>query len=217
MRSNAIEEYKQHLSLSTEQREILIGILLGDATLESQNGGRTYRLKIEQSQAHEAYVQNLYEIFQPWVLSPPRQRTKQRNGRPTKAVAFSTVSHAALRFYAQQFYQAGKKCVPRLIHRWLTPRSISYWFMDDGSIKSSQSKGLIFNTQGFPVREVERLREVLTSKFHLDASLRKQQDGWQIYISGHSYETFVALTKPYVIESMQYKMPPPRRTRLPKE
>jgi hypothetical protein len=36
MRSQAIETYKKTLLLSQEQREILVGLLLGDACLESQ-------------------------------------------------------------------------------------------------------------------------------------------------------------------------------------
>ena len=46
--SRDIEEYKQHLKLTRTQREVLVGLLLGDGHLETQNGGRTYRLKIEQ-------------------------------------------------------------------------------------------------------------------------------------------------------------------------
>ena len=59
MRSRAIEDYKAGLQLSSMQREVLVGLLLGDACLETQNGGRTYRLKIEQSTRQELYVQHL--------------------------------------------------------------------------------------------------------------------------------------------------------------
>jgi hypothetical protein len=34
-----------------------------------------------------------------------------------------------------------------LIRRWLTPKSLAYWYMDDGSFKSKSSKGTILNTQ----------------------------------------------------------------------
>jgi hypothetical protein len=56
MRSNAIENLKKTLELNELQREVLFGLLLGDACLETQNRGRTYRLKVEQSAQHEAYV-----------------------------------------------------------------------------------------------------------------------------------------------------------------
>lgn len=217
MRSRAIEEHKQSLTLSQEQQEMLVGILLGDACLETQNRGRTYRIKVEQSAGHEAYLRHLHVMFGPWVLSPPSaRRCGASNGSISTSWAFNTVSHGAFRFYAQQFYAGTKKCVPELIHRWLTPRGLAYWFMDDGSMKSNQSKGVIFNTQGFQRPEVERLSDVLGKQFGLQTTLRQQVDGWQIYVSGHSYEDFVKQIDPYVIDEMRYKVPPARRTGLPK-
>lgn len=217
MRSNAIESYKKQLKLSENQREILAGILLGDATMETANQGRTYRLKIEQSRRHAPYVMYLYDVFREWVNSPPRSRAVQRNGRMSENVAFATLSVAAFRFYAMQFYRDGRKCVPELIHRWLTPKALAYWFMDDGSIKSRESKGVIFNTQGFLKTEVEQLIRALQQCFQLEALVRKQPEGWQIYISGRSYERMTELIYPYLLESMRYKFPPSRKTRLPKE
>src|SRR5438552_10966212 len=200
MRSRAIEDYKSTLQLSSVQREALVGLLLGDACLETQNRGRTYRLKIEQCARQEAYVDHLYSLFQEWVLTPPGARSKRAsNGTVTTNLAFQTVSHSAFRFYAQQFYAEGRKSVPELIHHWLTPRGLAYWFMDDGSMKSNQSKGVIFNTQGFQRPDVERLIEVLVRPFGLQATIRKQSDGWQIYVSGTSFERFLELVGPYVI------------------
>jgi LAGLIDADG DNA endonuclease family len=218
MRSRVIEEHKKSLKLSDEQREALVGILLGDACLESRNGGRIHRVKVEQSAKHETYVRHLHALFGPWVLSPPHEKEcKASNGTITTSWTFNTVSHPAFRFYAHQFYADGKKKVPRLIHRWLTPRGLAYWFMDDGSMKSSQSKGVIFNTHCFTKQEVDRLTAVLQKNFGLQARLRKQSDGWQIYVSGASFEAFLQLVQPFVIAEMQYKLPPTRRTRLPKK
>ena len=217
MHSRAIEAYKKTLSLTLQQRETLVGLLLGDACLETSNGGRTFRLKIEQSAQHQAYVLHLYDLFRPWVLTEPRERLKARSKQiETVSWSFSTVSHGAFRFYGQQFYDAGKKRLPKLIHRWLTARGLAYWFMDDGSMKSRQSKGVVFNTQGFERLDVERLAEVLRSQFELQAWLRQQPDGEQIYVSGRSYERFVGLIDPYLITDMRYKLPCARRTQLPK-
>lgn len=218
MRSKAIEAQKASLKLTPQQRETVVGVLLGDACLESQNKGRTYRLKIEQSADHEAYVRHLRSVLGDWVLTGPRRRNKtSRVGTPTVSWAFNTVSHGALRFYAQQFYLLGRKQVPRLIHRWLTPRSLAYWFMDDGSMKSSQSKAVIFNTQGFERPDVERLISVLASHFQLAAKLRRQRDGFQIFVSGTSFDRFRELVDPFVIPEMRYKVPLARRTPMPKE
>lgn len=206
MYSKEIEVYKKKLKLRRIQREVLVGILLGDAHLETQNRGRTYRLKIEQSFKHRNYVEHLYEIFKAWVLTPPKIKMHNRK------IYFQTVSHGAFRFYAHQFYRDKKKKVPKLVHRWLTPRAVAYWFMDDGSIKSRQSKGVIFNTQGFSRDDVKRLIDVLSEKFGLESKLRKQKEGFQIYVSGKSYEKFCKIVLPYIIEDMKYKIPLARLT-----
>src|SRR5258708_7422614 len=96
MRSRAIEDYKSTLQLSSMQREVLVGLLLGDACLETQNRGHTYRLKIEQCARHEAYIEHLYSFFREWVRTPPRARSKRAsNGSVTTNIAFQTVSHSA--------------------------------------------------------------------------------------------------------------------------
>lgn len=207
MRSLEIEKKKLSLKLSDDQREILIGILLGDAHLETQNQGKTYRLKIEQSLGHQEYVDHLYEIFKEWVNTPPKERNLSRNGKTSINFKFSTLSHESFRFYAHQFYGKDKKSIPKQIHKWLTPKALAYWYMDDGSRKSNQSKGVIFNTQGFSPEDVQILSKVLLENFKLKNSIRKQKDELQIYVSGHSSKMFQALVEPHIINSMRYKLP----------
>ncbi len=207
--SRQIEEYKKTLRLTRQQREALVGLMLGDAHLETQNGGRTYRLKIEQCAQHQPYVQHLYELFRAWVLTPPQPKS-------TDKWWFQTVSHGAFRFYAHQFYREGRKVVPKLIHRLLKPRGLAYWFMDDGSIKDARSRAVVLNTQGFRREEVERLSGVLCEKFGLEAYLRRQAEGYQIVIAGKSLQRFLELVEPHLIPEMRYKVPVAGRTSLPK-
>ena len=83
-------------------------------------------------------------------------------------------------------------------------------------MKSKESKGVIFNAQAFTPMDIDRLIECLQTKFELQATTRKQRDGCQIYVSGNSLEKFTALVAAYVIPEMNYKLPLPRRTQLPK-
>ena len=208
-RNHALEAYKETLKLTRVQRETLVGLLLGDAHLETQNRGRTYRLKIEQSDKHAAYVQHLYTLFEAWVLTPPQQKS-------TGKWWFQTISHGAFRYYAQQFYRDGRKVVPAQIHRLLKPRSLAYWFMDDGSTKDRRSRAVVLHTQGFAQAEVARLAQTLTEKFALETYLRRQSEGHQVVIRGASLERFLELVEPYLIPEMRYKLPPAGRTQLPK-
>src|SRR3989344_6680836 len=130
MRTKQIELYKEKLKLSDYQKEVLIGLLLGDGHLETQNNGRTYRLKIEHTYWQKDYTNWLYKIFQEWVLTPPQEKQQIVSGVVYKKYWFSTVSHGAFRFYAQQFYNK-HKILPKLINKWLSPIVMAIWFMDD--------------------------------------------------------------------------------------
>lgn len=211
MYSREIEEYKKTLKLTDLQREVLVGVLLGDACLETQNHGRTYRLKIEHGMSQASYARHLYEIFKAWTLKEPKLKEQKIGNKTYQKLWFNTVSHGAFRFYAQQFYRNGKKSAPKLLKRLLTERSLAYWFMDDGSIKSKQSKAVIFNTQGFKEQDVKKLVHILREKFSLEAKQRRQKEGMQIYVSGHSYERFCELVIPFMIPEMSHKIPEKRK------
>lgn len=208
MLNNKKIKLMKKFTLTTFQKQLLIGILLGDAHLETNSKNRTtFRLKIEQSDSHKDYLFYLYDSLKDFCGTGPRQRA---NGN----WVFSTYKSVSFRFYALYFYNAeGKKRIPRNIGRFLTPTSLAFWYMDDGSIKSKQSKGVILNTQCYLISEINLLVEVLYKKFGLIAKPRKQKEGYQIYISGHSFTRFCELVLPFVHDSMLYKIPSARKSR----
>jgi hypothetical protein len=206
MRSNAIEQRKDTLRLSKAQRAILVGTLLGDGHLETQNGGRTFRLKIEHSRKQQVYVEWLYSQFKDWVNTPPKSKRKQIGTVEHENYYFQTLSCAQLRFYGAQFYdKQSHKRVPRQIRRWLTPLALAVWFMDDGSIKSQHHRALILNTQCFSRPELMLLQQALQANFAVEATVRKQKDGLQLLIAGQSAKQMVAVMRPYVLPEFTYK------------
>lgn len=210
--------------LSKLQRDVLVGILLGDAHLETQNNGKSYRLKYSQAIQHKEYLFYVYSFFKEWCLAEPKLRVRKTeiviNGKVTSPLMersrweFTTQSCSSLRFYAQQFYpkHSTKKRVPAIIHRILTAAGFAFWYQDDGSIKSKQSKGLILNTQGFILSDVEKLCVVLKKKLDLECKPRYQKDGYQIYISGFSFEKATKLVENWLSPCMKTsKWPTPKK------
>jgi hypothetical protein len=209
MRSRILEKYKLTLKLTTRQHEVLIGLLLGDGHIEQPYITPRARLKVEQRIDAKEYVEWLYDIFHNWIRSSIRTRSKflKSTGKTYKSCEFTTFSHEELMFYRELFYPSGKKVIPINIYDLLTPLGLAIWFMDDGSIKSHESKGRILNTHSFSKKEVLMLCAVLQNKFNLQAWPRKQKDGIQIYISGHSSKILQQLLEPHVIPMMRYKLP----------
>lgn len=208
MRSNEIENYKKILKLSELQKQVLVGTLLGDGCLETQNQGRTYRLKIEHSIAQKDYVDWKYQVFKEFTLSEPRIHKRISYSAIRSNYCFSTVSHGSLRFYGQQFYRNGKKVMPGLIGKMLTPLALAVWFMDDGSIKSKQHKALVIHSQSFNKQDLEKIIKVLDKKYGIKSALRKRKDGggYVIYLLSETISAFIGLVKDHILPSMRYKL-----------
>nr|BBH42945.1 LAGLIDADG homing endonuclease [Marophrys sp. SRT127] len=111
------------MTLNDEQKQVLIGTLLGDGHLETRNDGKTYRFKFAQSNLHKAYLFHVlyHHVFRNLTLTAPKQKA---NGM----WYFNTIvrSSACFRPYAEQFYGL-EKGVPQLIDQWLTPKVLAYW------------------------------------------------------------------------------------------
>ncbi len=218
MRSKEIEEYKSGLSLSKRQKEILIGLILGDGHLEKLYTPTLGRLKVEHSYKQKDYVNWLYEEFRNWVRSEPKSKKKNVWNKIYQNYGFLTYGHRLLGEFQEKFYREGKKIVPNDLEKNITPLGLAIWFMDDGSIKSKSHKGIFLNTQGFRENSVIKLQQMLQNKFGIKSTTKKDKNGKQIYLGGKSGEKFIALIKPHIISSMKYKIPRALRlTKLPKE
>ena len=96
---------------------------------------------------------------------------------------------------------------------YLTPRAIAYWFMDDGGLLSSNSKGIVFYTQAFPMEEVERLAEYLHHQYYFKTWVKWNKQKPVLAISGTSFEIMKKLISAFILPSMRYKFPTDRINR----
>lgn len=56
-----LKEHKNTLKLTKIQREVLIGLLLGDGSMQTQNDGRTYRLiHVQGGRKKDVYTNPIY-------------------------------------------------------------------------------------------------------------------------------------------------------------
>jgi len=177
----ALREYKKTLSLSKTLFEISVGTLLGDASIQTQDGGKTYRLKFQQSEnLHRDYLMSLHREFDDWVLSPPFFDVTRNMW------SFQTISHSDFRKLAQLFVlenqgnQCQKHVQPNLVEHYLTPRGLAYWIMDDGGRscynRDYPRKGFALNTHGFSQPEIEILCQGLQNRYGLDCWLRANKN-----------------------------------------
>jgi hypothetical protein len=212
--SSKIKEYKNSLiDLTKDQKETAIGLLLGDASLQSQNKGKTYRIKFEWGDRNKAYAMHVFQLFDEWILSQPHKKSRiSPNGNIVINWGFQTISHEAFNHLADLFLkQKHKGIVESLILYHLTPRSLAFWFMDDGGKldynKNSKNYSVVLNTQSFTNLEVELMSEQLSGKFNLLCEVRSNKNKQIIVIKNSSYQAFYNLIDPYLVNEMRYKLP----------
>ena len=187
-------------------REVLVGLLLGDGHLETQNQGRTYRLKVEHGEAQRDYAEWLFQLFRP-LCAQATLYEKEKHGK--KYVGFRTRSLGTFRFYAQQFYQNGKKVMPANIGKLLTKTGLAIWYLDDGSRKSNRHTTYIIHSLGFSRKELMHVARILTLKFKIRATLHRQKQRYfRLYIPSDSAKQFRGIIGPFArkFKSMELKI-----------
>lgn len=212
--SKLLKEYKESLyKLSELQSEALIGLLLGDASLQTQNKGKTYRIKFEWGNNSKAYVDHVYALFNEWILSEPHKKIRiSPKSNTVINWGFQTISHQVFNPLADLFIIDNKKSIKKsLIKDYLTDIGLTYWFMDDGGKldynKNSKNKSIVLNTQSFTDLEVFIMANELSEKFKIQTEVRSNKGKKIIVIKSESYSLFRNKIDNHIIPEMVRKLP----------
>ena len=208
--------YKDSLVLTNDMRGIIVGLLLGDANLQTfTKHGKTWRLRIVQGgDNHYEYIQHLRTVLDLWTnmdVNTNHERTKDNkvyNKWYFNTLTFTQFAELGNAFYPLDSNNKRSKVIPLQIGDWMTDKSLAYWFMDDGSRKwGDKVAGVRFCSECFNNDSVDLLISILKEKFDIIGSTNKDSGGWRINISTKSYDRFYDLVQPYVISSIRYKLP----------
>jgi LAGLIDADG DNA endonuclease family len=209
-----LKKYKESLVyLSSLQREIIIELILGDASLQSQNNGKTYRVKFEWGDKKKLYAEHVHAVFDAWILSPPHKKVRINANKSTVITwGFQTIGHNAFNFLSDLFLvNKSKSVINNLIKNHLTEIGLAYWFMDDGGRlyynKNSTNKVVVLNTHSFTQEEVNNMALELSNKFNLETYVKLNKNKYIIVIKPESFNRFLDLTYIHIIPEMRYKLP----------
>ena len=180
--------------LTPQQKEFVVGTLLGDGYLMQTTRG--YCLRIHQGTKQKDYVKWKYNIMSSLVNTPPKFCGK--------GYYFRTVSNPVFNEYRKLFYDKKRKKLPKNIGDLLTPFGIAVWIMDDGS----RDKGCIrISTHNFSYSEHLNFQKVLKIKFGIKCNIHKAGDKFWLWIRSESMPILLGLVKRYFIPTMLYKLP----------
>nr|QSQ68570.1 chloroplastic pentatricopeptide repeat-containing protein otp51 [Puya raimondii] len=190
------------MKLDQEQREILIGLLLGGVQIESDEKRRNHIIHFEfreDSDAHSVLKMHIHERFYEWLTSSSRL-VNDRSEIPYK---FFTIAHSYFGFFADQFWLNGRPVIPKLIHRWLSPRVLAYWYMYGGL--RLLSGDIVLKLKGGKFEDVERIVKSLQAKSIACKVKRKGRVFW-IGFQGANADCFWKLIEPYVLDNVKEAM-----------
>lgn len=173
------------ITLPQEIKDILIGIILGDAHIVKRSSTGNSRLVYAQSSIeHKEYFNYVFSFFKPFCVNgytPQSRIVKDNRTKKTySAISFTTMQLPCFNVYREMFYPSNVKRIPDNIYELLTPRGLVFWIMDDGS---RHGLGLHLSVYAFSNEDVDKLMFVLQDKFNLRCWIHYNRDNKpRIYI-----------------------------------
>jgi len=188
-----------------EQKELCIGTLLGDGHLLSRGV-----LKVTHSSNQLTYLRRLWGQLAPHVLPLFYEEKRMPSGNVAFAFGFRSVQHVWLKALRDLFYPQGHKVFPESILEDLSPRSLAYWYWDDGHLDSGLPSIALGKVSQ---EEAERVVEQVGARFNLDVYLKPQSTpSCQLLgIRARSTDPFFFLIREHVTPDLLHKLPSKHR------
>ena len=99
--SKQAKEAKNLIKLSDLQKEVLVGVTLGDVTIRQEG-----KLKFEQQSNKKEYINHLYGIFKEFCNVGPAVREIKGGGAADRfSYWFQTYTHSEFKIYRKNFYK----------------------------------------------------------------------------------------------------------------
>lgn len=202
---------KRSLTITSQQRTLIVGSLLGDGTMRVGENAINANFKIEHGLKQREYVEWKYKILEPLVFTRVKMSYRyQKNGEKyAKSWWFRTLRHPLLtkiykRFYKGNGYKTGNKIIPRNIKKDLNPFALAVWVMDDGSYKNRK---IDISTYAFSLSGIKILQKAFRDNFYIKIKYYKDRDkGYRLYCNQQETKKLIEIIYPYIIPSMMYKI-----------
>nr|YP_009944751.1 LAGLIDADG-2 homing endonuclease [Ankistrodesmus falcatus]QMS48920.1 LAGLIDADG-2 homing endonuclease [Ankistrodesmus falcatus] len=188
---------------------VIFGSLLGDAYAEKR--ANSTRICFQPESSHVGYLYWLHKFFaERGYCNPNKPKLSRRivkNGKVRFVLRFKTWSFQSLNWMHAIFYENNTKKVPSLdlLETYLTSQAMAIWIMDEGT---SSGKGLTLATHSFNLEDLLFLQTFFQEKYHWKVGIHKSgyENQYVIYVYAESMHTLAKAVKPYMVESMYYKL-----------
>lgn len=193
-----------------DQLQCLIGTLLGDGSIDSKG-----YLKFGHSVEQNDYLKFKEELFGGKISKV--RKSGEYKGKEYFSNNLHCPRNEQIIRLRELFYPNQRKSVKNVLNL-IDERSLAFWYMDDGSVcdNSKNTYHVKLCTESFGQEENELLVTLLKDKFDIESGIcfaNSNRDVPRIYIRSSSQEKFFRLISPYIIPSMEYKIPEKYRSK----
>lgn len=209
-----VQKYK----IGKREKSIIIGILLGNGCLSKKksNNNQSASFVIRHGEKQKLYSEYIYECFR--SLLPRIYNVKLKEHRLNNYIISPTVqsevklnTHPFLTELYNAFYGTDKKIINfDYLTKYYNKEALAFHFMDDGGTKynpfNNKIEGFVLCTDSFTIDDVRTFTGFLRGRFNLKCKLTMQNGRPRVYIQKASVNRFIQIVKPYMCESMQYKI-----------
>lgn len=189
---------------------IVYGMLLGDSSIinDKRCSSNNIRISTTQGEAQLDYLKLKQNIFgkDNFRIHKGKSGYCDNSVYVGRLVMDVNIANHVL----QDCYIDGKKVITERMMDKITPMSLAFWYMDDGTIRhrsmdDKQNPSIEISTCGFTKEENEILVNMLWNKFGVESNLRRERKYWSIYITVKGTRVFLDLIKDYIPACMKYK------------
>ena len=198
-------------SFPYEIKQLILGSLLGDASINANDKNGGYRcVHFTQSDKQIAYFNYKKNLLGKYVLG---ERTRTSGYGSLMHDMHTTTNLELNKFLNEYCMKNGKKFVTQEWCNELDPMGLAFWYMDDGSISNRDNDKLgcriHIATNGFSLQENKTLANMLRDRFGIKATIgdKETYKGYTLILDVKNTERFCSLIAPYVCDSMKYKLP----------
>lgn len=196
---------RPHVKLNYFQKQLIYGSLIGDGSLGVMGQDGSHKaFYCSHSVDQIDYLNLKKKIFGPLVAG----ENKVTSGYGSEMHRFHTSFIPEITKIYQAAYTGRSKTLPNEFLHQLDPMALAFWYMDDGSRSHTelQNDRAAIATNAYSEETVRRFASILNLRYGLNPSVR-DSNGWRLYLKTDDSERFFGIIAPYVIPSMQYKLP----------
>ncbi len=200
----------KQITLSKDCMEFIIGTIFGDGHLSKP--AKNARIQLTHGEPQKFYIEHKAELLKD--ICPTGVKKKlifdKRTNKYYPSYVLCTFTNTELTKLYKLFYPNKKKVITRAALSLLTPKSIAYWYMDDGglgkSVKNERTSVSLYLNTYMTEEEHNLIIEYFKTNYGIEFRLNKNHGMYRLRIGKQQAVKFVEIIKQYILPEFQYKI-----------